>query len=584
MIKKAFLFFLGITAASSLLSGHASASVNDFVIKDYKIDYTLGRDAEKRSTLTATETITAEFPQSNQNHGIERAIPKEYQGHSVGLRILSVKDERGNDWNYTTYDDDEFEVVRIGDKDEYVHGLKTFVITYEQRDVTRFFEDTKKDEFYWDTNGTDWNVPIEQLSVTLTLKDDLEPALTGDTACYQGRFGDDTTCELQQDGKIFMTSARGLREGENITIAVGFKPGTFTEYKRTLFETLFAWWVFLQIKLIVISVIVIFIASTIYYRRSNRISEQKPIVPEYIPPKDISVSTAAHLVGSGKGFAAQLVDLAVRHYLKIYEVEKDMLFGIFGKRKDYEIEVVRDLDDLRDEEKEVVTDIFGRKPSVGERYAMSDLQNNTAASQRIEDNIGKTSKLVSGKYLLREKVPEKSKLFSRSAMVALIGAILLLSPPLLVLAFILWALSAILKPLTDKGLAAVRYIKGLQLYIKVAEEERLRMLQSPEGAAKAAVDTADGKQLVTLYERVLPYAILFGQEKQWNKQLGKYYESTGQQPDWYTGANMAAFSAASFSSALSSFSSSAASSSSSGGSSGGGSSGGGGGGGGGGGW
>ena len=95
---------------------------------------------------------------------------------------------------------------------------------------------------------------------------------------------------------------------------------------------------------------------------------------------------------------------------------------------------------------------------------------------------------------------------------------------------------------------------------------------------------SDPKLLVTLYERVLPYAVLFGQEKEWNKQLGAYYETAGNSPDWYIGQS--AFNAAVFSSAMSSFSQASASSysSSGSGSSGGGFSGGGGGGGGGGGW
>jgi len=83
------------------------------------------------------------------------------------------------------------------------------------------------------------------------------------------------------------------------------------------------------------------------------------------------------------------------------------------------------------------------------------------------------------------------------------------------------------------------------------------------------------------------YAILFNQEKGWNKQLGKYYESINQAPDWYIGNGMV-FNAVMFSAAMNSFNeaSSYASSTSSntGGSMGGGSSGGGGGGGGGGGW
>jgi len=119
------------------------------------------------------------------------------------------------------------------------------------------------------------------------------------------------------------------------------------------------------------------------------------------------------------------------------------------------------------------------------------------------------------------------------------------------------------------------------MYIGAAETERLKMLQSPEGAEKVGEIGSDKGQLVKLYERVLPYAVLFGQEDQWNKQLGQYYETTNTTPTWYVGNN-AVFSAVAFNSIVTSFSSSA--SSSAGGSSGGGSSGGGGGGGGGGGW
>jgi uncharacterized membrane protein len=146
-----------------------------------------------------------------------------------------------------------------------------------------------------------------------------------------------------------------------------------------------------------------------------------------------------------------------------------------------------------------------------------------------------------------------------------------------------------IRPLTDKGLELRRYLAGLKQYIELAEKDRLKVLQSPEGAAKTGVTiSGDGdKKLIKLYERTLPYAVLFGQEKEWNKQLAVRYESTGSSPDWYVGHS--AFNAAVFTSSMNDFSSSmnsygASSSSSSGGSSGGGSSGGGGGGGGGGGW
>lgn len=123
----------------------------------------------------------------------------------------------------------------------------------------------------------------------------------------------------------------------------------------------------------------------------------------------------------------------------------------------------------------------------------------------------------------------------------------------------------------------------------MAETDRIRMLQSPEGAEKVAriINGTDEAQLIKLYERVLPYAVLFGLESEWNKQLGRYYEATSTQPDWFMGSN-GAFNAVVFTSAMSSFSTAnnyaSSVSSSSGGSTGGGFSGGGGGGGGGGGW
>ena len=111
------------------------------------------------------------------------------------------------------------------------------------------------------------------------------------------------------------------------------------------------------------------------------------------------------------------------------------------------------------------------------------------------------------------------------------------------------------------------------------------MLQSPEGAAKVkeVADGNDERQRVVLYERVLPYAVMFGREKEWSKRLGEYYEKTNTQPDWYSGS-YGAFSAAAFASSIGNMNTVSSYSSSSGGSSGSGSVGGGGGGGGGGGW
>ena len=132
-----------------------------------------------------------------------------------------------------------------------------------------------------------------------------------------------------------------------------------------------------------------------------------------------------------------------------------------------------------------------------------------------------------------------------------------------------------------------RYLEGLHEYISLAESERIQFLQSVEGA-----DTTH-EGIVKLYERLLPYAVVFRLEKSWLKELSKYYEYTDvSEPSWYSGVGT--FNAIAFANAMQSVSTSvsnaaihsttSSSSSSFSGGGGGGFSGGGGGGGGGGGW
>lgn len=582
MKKLAALIFASISLLF-LPAAPVSASINDFTISSYNIEFNLGRDDEKRSTLTTKETIVAEFPQTNQNHGIERYIPKEYNEHSVNIDIKSVATQGGESWPYTAYDSGKYTVLRIGDADKYVHGRQVFVITYTQRDVTLNAIDTNADEFYWDTNGTEWSVPIQSLSVKLTIDKALESSLTGKTACYQGKYKATSTCELAKDGSVYTTSATNLQAGENTTLAIGFNSGTFAEYRMSLVEVLALAWIVLQVIFgVLVFGIVIFLAVR-YSRWSSRKSQVGTIIPEYIPPSDASVQVSATLMSSLSTFTAQMIDFAVRHYIKITETKSKGLLS----NAEYEFEIIKPIDDLRAEEQEILNDIFNGA-MIGSKVSTTTLKKDYKLSMRMVDNPKKLQDLMRGSYGLRMRDEQKSKWFKQFGFIFLGISIVLLSPTLLLAALVALIMSYTLWPLTDKGLALYRYLEGLKLYISVAEEERLKMLQSPEGAEKVQIDGSDKKQLVKLYERVLPYAILFGQEKEWNKQIGNLYESTGTQPDWYTGANLAAFNAAAFSSAMSglttSISSSGAASSSSGGSSGGGSSGGGGGGGGGGGW
>ena len=82
------------------------------------------------------------------------------------------------------------------------------------------------------------------------------------------------------------------------------------------------------------------------------------------------------------------------------------------------------------------------------------------------------------------------------------------------------------------------YILRLKMYIKLAEVDRLNYLQSPVGAERAPINTSDQEQMIKLYERVLPYAVLFRLEKDWAKVLELKYQESTSTPSWYSGSDI----------------------------------------------
>lgn len=590
-MKHVLFGILSILFLGSLFASSAQAQdVNNFTISSFEADYYLSQDSEGRSRLKTVEKITAEFPDFDQNHGLERAIPKSYDDHSTNLKIESVTDETGQVLPYSDHTSNDNLVLRIGDPDRYVHGQQTYIITYTQRDVTRYFADTNDDEFYWDVNGVQWRVSTEKTTARVHVAAPLSDKLTSQATCYHGQIGSSAQCSLQQtpesDGGVVFTAETGtLAGGQTMTLAIGFQPHTFTEYQPSWQERLAQVWLLAAIITTLAAIILIIWLSVKYSRIMRRAAGRPTIIPEYLPPKDTSVLTAAQVVKNNTAdITAQLIDLAVRHYLKIYQKKEKTFF----RQAEYELEIVKDPNDLPQEELGLLKDLFGSRPKPGDIFAMKELQKKYALRKKLLERRKQVRELARGNYYLFERAKTDARWFNRMGIILLVASLLFLAPFMLIAAIVAFALGYSLWPLTEKGAELRDYLEGLKLYIGVAEKERLKMLQSPEGAEKVGkVSEENPRQLVKLYERVLPYAVLFGQEKEWAKQLGVYYETAQAQPDWYVGYG--AFNAVVFSSAVGGFSAasssySSSSSASTGGAGGGGSAGGGGGGGGGGGW
>src|SRR5690606_23872862 len=239
----------------------ARTGVDDFRFASFDAIYQLDRDVEARSTLHTTEHLVAVFPDIDQNRGIRRAIPAVHDRHSTQLDIVSVADADGTPRPYTSERDGDFLVLTIAvPEGQYVHGEQHYVIEYTERDVTRYFSDTGVDEFYRDVNGTGWAQPFGEVSARLELAPVVATAATGDAVCYQGVEGSTARCAIERDGTAFVAQARDLGPGQNMTIAVGFREGTFVAPPFDFFA------VFPPLLLIGLGIIIAAVVGAVVYR------------------------------------------------------------------------------------------------------------------------------------------------------------------------------------------------------------------------------------------------------------------------------------------------------------------------------
>ena len=602
--------FVLLGASCAIAARSNTSDTNNFTIINYNVRLELGRDRNNHSTLKTTETITADFP-PDQNHGITRQFVKKYDGHATNFTLESVKDEHGVDLEYHQNGN----TLRVGNKNAYVSGTKTYVITYTQRDVTRYYSDTQKDEFYWNAIGVDSPVPV--VSATVTLK--LDAALAGkaktNIQCYYGALQAKNTCESTVSGAEYSLRANNLGRYQGVTIALGFEPGTFAAYQPSLRERLPNIILTGMAAMFGVGIVVLAFCSRKWKKKfAEELAQaaairRQPVAPEYVPPADRSVVESIAVLGwhnFGKALSAQVVDWAVRHIIEIRQTGT-------GKH-DYMFVVKKSFAGTTKHERTLAASIFGNDLAVGtERTFRQIKQKSYSVSSRF---LSLCRRIKRGELFLysRKEVSFYTAWLSASLafVVAIFLIILWLSgddaeggniSPLAAIAcagaaILNVAIAAIMSRcaqnrLSVQGEELKRYLRGLKLYINAAEADQLRMLQSPEGADKVGDVASDNGALVRLYERCLPYAIIFGCEREWNKRLGQLYEELNESPDWITagdvslGVNIAILSqlTSDFSEiGASSMVSSVSSSSSFGGSSGGGFAGGGGGGGGVGGW
>jgi uncharacterized membrane protein YgcG len=580
--------FFGLLASLLLAGTTARADVNDFSFSSYDADYYLSRDSRHISHLHVVEHLTAEFPANDQNHGILRAIPNSYDGHDIYLQVLSVTNDAGASLPFSRSTSNHNLVLKIGDSSQYVHGRQTYVITYDMDNVTAK-PDATRDGFFWDINGDAWSQTFAHVTARIHADSALLPALKpGSLRCFTGARGSTAAnCAIQAgpagatEQVITATATRPLTAGETLTAELDFQPGTFAGY-TVPGNQLFNWALIALLGYVLPIALTLWLTVRHWWRYGRDPKGRGVIIPQYTPPQDVSVLAASAILTERfkpQAITATILDLAIRGYLKIYEVKQERL--LIGDKTSYQLELVKPPTSLRPNDTAVLNLLFGASGTPGAKVSLDDLANKLYTEAR---QIGKdVSQQVTDAGYFRTN-PDKAKWRYTAVGFVLIFIPFIIQSPytigLAICGLITLAMANAMPARTAGGVEVRDYLLGLKQFITIAEAERIKVLQSPQGSLTEKIDTGDNTQLVKLYEKLLPYAMLFGIEKAWAKQFAKLYQ---QPPDWYSGAS--SFNAGYFAGSLGSFGTqSTASFTPPSNSAGGGSAGGGGGGGGGGGW
>jgi uncharacterized membrane protein YgcG len=258
------------------------------------------------------------------------------------------------------------------------------------------------------------------------------------------------------------------------------------------------------------------------------------ISPQYEPPEGLTPAEAGTLFDNRpdmRDITAALVDLAVRGFLRIEEIEPSGFLGRLTGKTDYRLVPVRPSEEwsgLRPHEVALLVGVFGHGGGTPAPVEMADL------AHRFYKNLssirsGIFQELVRRGYYVRRPDIVMGAWVGGGFVVGVLGVIgglwlaqaLVLSPLAAVIAGVGTALPIVgfglfMPARTVKGARVLERVLGFEEFLERVESDRYRrMITSPE-----------------MFERFLPYAMAFGVERKW---AGAFQDIYKEPPDWYRG-------------------------------------------------
>ena len=546
---------------------------DDEHIDSFTVDYTLAPSG----VIHTVETIKYDFAGESGKHGIFRYLYSHFPAPKGQDRVykydnIHVTSPTGASALFSTATQSSVE-IKVGNANATLMGKQTYVISYDIHgalDATKQDDGSTLDEFYWNVTGYDWPVDMNKVAVHIH-----SPAAVSLTACYQGAPGSTALCPTQgaegATGAMFATGF--IPAGQGLTIDAGWPAGTFTDTAPIVVAHLPAdapiqyagsndgpdpFWTPWNWGTGIVLLILIPLGYLLLVRLRRRDQEftgetpgtipmdqlnapvgnaplHETVVVEYQPPTAFPVGAANLILKKQRqtvDVTATLIDLAVRHHLRIEEI------GDTTKRKakDYNLvatpELVKATDPKLFAHEQLMLDkLFGD----GSKSVTLSALNNTFSTNLSAIKAAIDSWVDSGKFFL-DKLHRSHPVLRWTifAAIAVFFAMFFVDKAWVFIpvgAFIGAILALI------QGQRAVRrsalghaifiQLEGFRMYISTAEADQIRFEEGTD-----------------VFSRYMPWAIAFGQTERWAKVFASLAEkgSYTATPDWYVG-NFAAMNA-----------------------------------------
>ena len=589
----------------------AEAQERSYEYERIEFDINVERDA----SITVKELQTFSF--DGEYHQAVRSIPHNQIGIITDVAVQDTESGEYLDYSfrsldkndplswgkYTVYEHEGYTYIEwyydLGDY--FFNRLHTWTIHYTVHGAITFYPD--HDELYWNL-FSEYDVPVLEVEALVHLPEET-------TAPQQTLYvlSDREGSAENLDARTFRFATSNLGPREPVTIAAGWQKGIVSkqEYWRDWFGLHLAY--VLSVLIVVSSIIYGFL----YWFFTERYHKGRgTIVPEYDPPRKLRPAMGQLIATertNGATWPATIVDLAVRGYVKVVKERKGRVTGIglldqlLGSEGYCVLKVREYANDagLEEYEKQFLDILFDGADEFSTIELQKKITKSPSFAQQFQKKMDELKKTLYAETSDDTKVYEvpltvrnwqHSRLY-RQGFFFFVKLII----PLFV--FAIFALGIVYTLRAGAVLAGTIFVCSVFLYIFIKYNPRLNeegfILRDEWRGFKLYLKTAEKYRMQNLtpdmFEKYLPYAMIFGIEKQWAQAFEAMHL---REPGWYgtSGYTAGAFSSGdlsggAFSPALfstsfsSSFTSAFASSGASGAASGGGGAGGGGGGGGG---